>query len=147
MNRIDGTKSRRRAESSREPATGHLGANRLAADHGSAKQPEPSDPLGLVGAMVPGGNIDMLSRCFIEEFAAMGYDAEGILALFRQPQYLAIHAVYRLKGEQAVIEMIDRVISECGIFRTTETIPPDSRRATRLLQIEVPATPEEDAQP
>ncbi|HJO05049.1 MAG TPA: hypothetical protein QGG47_13870 [Acidobacteriota bacterium] len=54
----------------------------LVAAHGSAKQAEPTDPMSLVGTSVPGGDVEFLARCFIEEYAAMGYDGEQILALF-----------------------------------------------------------------
>ncbi len=45
----------------------------LVSPHGAAKQAEATDPMDLVGTMVPGGDIELLARCFVEEFAAMGY--------------------------------------------------------------------------
>ena len=98
------------------------------ATHGSAKVAEPTDPLDLVGTLVPGGEIDELARSLIEEYAAMGYDAKRILELFRQPDYLAVHSVYRIRGEDAVCRLIDGVLAECGVFRVTEvdSAPPVS---------------------
>lgn len=98
----------------------------LVADHGSSKQAEPEDPLDLVGTIVPGGDLEVLARCFIEEFAALGYNGDRLLELFRQPQYVAVHPVYRAKGEAATRRLIDNVLAQCGVFCVSESIPDES---------------------
>ena len=50
----------------------------------------------------------------------MGYGAEEILALFREPQYAAIHPAYLRLGEDAVRARIAAVLEECGVFRVTD---------------------------
>ncbi len=123
-------------------------SDELVSNFGAAKQAEPTDPLDLVGTMVPGGDVEFLARCFVEEYAAMGYDGEQILELFRQPQYVGVHPVYRAKGEGAVRALIEDVLAECGVFRVTESIieelPP---RRLKLVQIDMPGAPDEDGQP
>jgi len=133
----------------------------LVSDHGAAKQAEASDPLDLVGTVVPGGDLDLLARCFIEEYASMGYGGAQILALarcfieeyasmgyggaqilalFRDPVYVAVHPVYQSKGEEAVRGLIHDVLAECGVFRVSESFseePPHNQ--SELVQIEVPA--------
>ena len=117
----------------------------LIADHGSAKQAEPGDPLDLVGTIVPGGDLELLARCFIEEFAAMGYDGDRLLELFRQPQYVAVHPVYRAKGEAATRRLIDDVLGECGVFCVQESIPDESSFCKPgLVQIRTSNGPEDE---
>lgn len=119
----------------------------LVADHGAAKQAEPTDPMDLVGTVVPGGDVLYLARCFIEEFAAMGYGGEKILDLFRDPQYVAVHPVFRSLGEDGVRELVEQVLRECGVFRVTETVSTESEpRPSELIQIEKPCAPSEDDQ-
>ncbi len=120
----------------------------LVSNTGAAKQAEPTDPMDLVATMVPGGEVDFLARCFVEEYAAMGYDGEQILELFRQPQYVGVHPVYRAKGEQAVRALIDEVLAECGVFRVSEsTIEEPPPRRSKLIQIDIPGTPGKDGRP
>lgn len=112
----------------------------LVSDHGAAKQAEASDPLDLVGTVVPGGDLDLLARCFIEEYASMGYGGAQIMALFRDPVYVAVHPVYQSKGEEAVRGLIQDVLAECGVFQVSESFseePPHNQ--SELVQIEVPA--------
>ncbi len=112
----------------------------LVSTHGAAKQAEASDPLDLVGTVVPGGDLDLLARCFIEEYAAMGYGGAQILALFRDPVYVAIHPVYQSKGEEAVRRLIQEVLAECGVFRVSESVAEKRpHNQSELVQIEVPA--------
>jgi len=120
----------------------------LVSPHGAAKQAEATDPLDLVGTVVPGGDIEFLARCFVEEFAAMGYDGEQIFELFQQPQYVGVHPVYRAKGEEGVRRLIGEVLAECGVFRVSESIteePPPRR--SKLVQIEPPHASNEDDRP
>lgn len=126
---------------------GSLHDGELVADHGAAKQAEPTDPMDLVGTVVPGGDVLYLARCFIEEFAAMGYDGERILGLFRDPQYVAVHPVLCSIGEEGVRELIEQVLRECGVFRVTETNSTESEpQPSALIQIDKPCAPSEDDQ-
>jgi len=111
------------------------GQDNLVAPHGSQKQAEPNDPLALVGTRVPGGDIEYLLRCFIEEYAAMGLGAREILELFRQPQYAAIHPAYLRLGEQAVRATIAAVLEECGVFQVTARQTEVAAEPPRLVQI------------
>jgi hypothetical protein len=111
---------------------------RPVADHGARKQTEATDPLELKGAVVP-GNVDYLARCFIEEFAFMGRDGAAILELFRDPCYVAVHAIYRRRGEEAVRRLIDEVLAECGVLKVTVQTP-RHRRPRKLVQIEAPGS-------
>ena len=119
----------------------------LVAPHGSRKQAEPSDPMALVGTRVSGGNIDALLRCFIEEYAAMGFGAQEILAFFRQPQYASIHPAYLRLGEEAVQATIAAVLGECGVFRVKTRQAESAAEHPKLVQIGHPHSFQEDEQP
>lgn len=112
----------------------------LVADHGSHKQAEPTDPLEGMASIVPGDG-DYLARCFVEEFASMGYDGDAILELFRDPRYLAVHAIWEHRGEDEVRELVGEVLAECGVMRVTVETP-GVRRPRKVAQIEVPGDEE-----
>lgn len=112
---------------------------------GARKQTEPTDPLELVGEVVPGGDPDYLARCLAEEFAGMGRTAEEILTLFRDPGYAVPHSVYRTRGEAAVRELIREVLAECGVLRVTEPLEEPAPGCPDLVRIGCRSTPEEES--
>ncbi|MFQ5666110.1 MAG: hypothetical protein ACE5I7_06715 [Candidatus Binatia bacterium] len=70
---------------------------------------EDDDPMELVAVAVPEGTSDAMAECVVEEFAWLGYDAEHLLDLFRNPFYAGAHRIYRERGEAYVRAVIDRV--------------------------------------
>ncbi|MBI4841069.1 MAG: hypothetical protein HY803_08345 [candidate division NC10 bacterium] len=96
--------------------------------------PDPTDPQMLVGVVLPSNEeaTREMAYVFAEEFARMGFDAQGIANLFRDPFYAGAHQVYRALGAEAV----DEIVRECvGIWgRTAGTIQ------------EAPAAVQEDIQ-
>ncbi|MFI5398783.1 MAG: hypothetical protein ACHQ9S_24915 [Candidatus Binatia bacterium] len=67
------------------------------------------DPMALMGLAVPDGDADLMAECLVDEFARMGYDAEALLGLFRNPFYAGAHAIYRRQGEAYVRSIVERV--------------------------------------
>ena len=78
------------------------------------KTAEPDDPLELVGMVVPVppgyDSMAEMGRCFVEEFALMGWDRRRILRLFKSPVYAGAHAIYRARGEEFVDSLITQVL-------------------------------------
>jgi hypothetical protein len=76
------------------------------------KEFEPADPYELVGvryAVPPGVDADReLVRCFVEEFALMGWPRKRVRALFDAPRYEGAHDVLRRRGPT----LIDEVAAE-----------------------------------
>ncbi len=74
--------------------------------------PDPTDPTMLVGVVLPAAAEAMrdMAYVFAEEFARMGFDANGILRLFREPFYAGAHQAYRTLGEGAV----QGIVEECA---------------------------------
>jgi hypothetical protein len=77
------------------------------------KQVEASDPYEFTAARYPvddplEADRDM-ARCFIEEYALMGFTPGHVLRLFREPIYTGTHDVYRRRGKDFVVELIEGV--------------------------------------
>ena len=72
------------------------------------------DPLELVGCEVPleDEQLSEMAECFVEEFARMGYGAEALLGLFRNPFYHGPHSVYQARGEEYVRDLIRQTVGE-----------------------------------
>ncbi|MFN8036431.1 MAG: hypothetical protein U0V73_10890 [Acidimicrobiia bacterium] len=87
----------------------------LPGGHGRDKEFEDEDPYTLVGVRYPvpeGVDGDReLARCFVEEFALMGWPATRIRHLFTEPTYSGSYAIARRRG----MELIDDVLGE--VFR------------------------------
>lgn len=71
---------------------------------------DPEDPMALVGVRLERDPDDEalaeMARCFVEEFARMGWSGERIMRMFRNPLFRGPHQVLRAKGEGFVRELI-----------------------------------------
>jgi hypothetical protein len=74
---------------------------------------EADDPMELVGVGYP---VDIAeetdretARCIVEEYALTGFAASEILSLFATPMYGLLHAIYRRRGEQFVVDLVGSV--------------------------------------
>jgi hypothetical protein len=76
------------------------------------QEADPSDPHVLVGVSLPGGRDDVrrMAEVLVEEFAALGFEEERILRLFRHPGYVAAHRAWSELGEAE----ITRIVRECA---------------------------------
>jgi hypothetical protein len=75
-----------------------------------------NDPLELngVGLATEEDTTDAMCACFIEEFMRMGFSAERILALFRNPQYVGMSLVWQQRGEPFIREAIAEAFARWG---------------------------------
>lgn len=76
---------------------------------------EEDDPYELVAVEVPSppgydGPAEM-ARCFVEEFALIGFPPDRILRLFSSRAFAGSHAVYEERGEAFVRGLIDEVFT------------------------------------
>ncbi|RME93118.1 MAG: hypothetical protein D6766_08765 [Verrucomicrobia bacterium] len=74
------------------------------------------DPMELNGMafVTTEDTTEAMAECFIEEYLRLGYTAEQVLALFRDPFYLGVHMVLQNRGEPFVRETINRVFAMWG---------------------------------
>lgn len=73
---------------------------------------EADDPYELVGIGFPvsdsfDANAEM-GRCFIEEFAMLGYSRSFIQRMFKSPYYQGPHRVYLSHGSDFVESLLDQ---------------------------------------
>ena len=77
------------------------------------KPTEAEDPYELVGTILPSPpGYDAqgeMARCFIEEFALMGWTGQRILRLFKNPFYQGPYAIYQTRGEEFVRDIIRQI--------------------------------------
>ena len=85
------------------------------------KEAEPNDPMELVCETIP-GEAAFLAQCVIEEFALIGYGAEDLLTLFREPVYPMLNNIFRKEGEPFVRGLIEQVLAECGTLKVKTQI-------------------------
>ena len=67
------------------------------------------DPLEPTAVTLPADREEVayMGRCFVEEFARLGYRRNALLALFRTPFYQGPHLVCRQLGEEFVQGLIE----------------------------------------
>jgi hypothetical protein len=77
---------------------------------------EQDDPFALAAMSLPGeqdaASVDLMGRCFIEEFVRLGWEDAQILLLFRDPFYRGPHAVYQAKGAGFIHQLMAQVRQE-----------------------------------
>jgi len=101
--------------------------------HPAAREILPDDPMEMTGFEVP-GDPDLMLRLLVEEYARIGWNAEAIMQLARDPNYQAFHGLWRNFGETALRDRVEQVLSRCGVMRVrtiaAEPAPP-------LVQLEL----------
>ena len=82
--------------------------------------PDPQDPMMLVGVELPGGRAAQveMARCIAEEYARMGFDEEQILGLFRRPFYAGAHQALKDQGEEEIRRMVTEAVAVWGRLRS-----------------------------
>ncbi|HLN61379.1 MAG TPA: hypothetical protein VK464_07455 [Symbiobacteriaceae bacterium] len=80
-------------------------------------EPERLEMMGLSVPLESDERFADMARCFVEEFARLGYAAEGLLALFRNPFYRGPHMVYQRWGEERVRQLIEQTLDAQEVRR------------------------------
>lgn len=80
---------------------------------GADKELEDDDPFELIGVrypVEPGVDADrVLARCFVEEYALIGWTPSKVRMLFETPQFAGAHDVRRRRGPDLIEEVIAEV--------------------------------------
>ncbi len=82
-----------------------------------------------------------MCECFIEEFMRMGYSPARIESLFRNPNYIGMHLVWRKHGEQFVRDTIVELFARWGRRVNWSAEPPVPGLAQRSPCREPEAAP------
>jgi hypothetical protein len=96
----------------------------------------PEDPLELQAFEVP-GDVELMFRIVVEEFARMGWSSARIVELARDPFYQALHGLWRLHGEAEFQRRVGQIVARAGVTRVREIVAPPP---SELLQIEASST-------
>ncbi len=82
-------------------------------------EPDPEDPNLLVGVSVPGDieSIREMAAVFAEEFAALGYDEDRLIQMFRRPFHAGAHRALRLLGEPEIRRIVQESLRVWGRYR------------------------------
>ena len=103
--------------------------------------PDPADPSILVGVRL---SVDVdattdMAYVFAEEFARMGYDAERLMRLFRDPFYAGAHDAYQTLGDAEIRRIVEECVGAWGSLRVVEQDGDDAgdeAEEALLIQIE-----------
>ena len=103
--------------------------------HPATREILPDDPLEMQGFEVP-GDPELMLTLLVEEYARMGWGADAILALARDPNYQAFHGLWQFLGEEQLAARVRQVLARCGVVRvnTQETMP----ISEQLVQLDLP---------
>src|SRR6516165_4677482 len=98
--------------------------------HPLTRAVESDDPMMLHATPVPGDPDEMLNS-LIQEFAWLGWEAEAIGRLFRDPFYPVLHALWLAHGDSGIQERVDHILHQTGVmhFQTTIQEEPEAEEA------------------
>ncbi len=102
--------------------------------HSATREILPDDPLEMTGFELP-GDADLMLRMLVEDYARIGWGADAIMQLARNPNYRAFHGLRRTVGEDGLRRRVNEILSRCGVMRVKvqETEP-----TSELVQLELP---------
>jgi len=86
--------------------------------HPASREMLPEDPMDLHAFQVP-GDPEFMLRLLVEEYARIGWDADAIMSLARNPNYQGFHGLLKLYGEQALREKVSATLARTGVLRVT----------------------------
>lgn len=95
-------------------------------EHPKDRPAEPEDPFQMFAGGVA-GDPGLMLDCLVEEYSRLGYDEDGLYALFDDPLFLATHGLCDLFGPAETRERVRAVLSHCGVLRVTvHALPPEN---------------------
>ncbi len=103
--------------------------------HPATREIAPEDPMELTGVEIS-GDTDLMMRLLVEEYARMGWDADAIMGLARDPFYVGFHGLLRQFGETELRRRIGEILNRVGITRvkTIEAL----QSPEQFVQLELP---------
>ncbi len=106
--------------------------------HPATRSVAPDDPFDLNATLVA-GDVDLMFRSIVQEYAWMGWGAEPIFRLFRDPSYPALNGLWHALGDDETRSRIESVLSRTGVIHFHATVleaePDESELEFDLIQI------------
>jgi hypothetical protein len=91
-------------------------ANGVPKTHPATREMLADDPLSLHGFEVE-GDVELMLRMLVEEYARMGWGVEEIMRLACDPFYVAFHSLVRRFGVEGLRSRVEAVLSRVGVTR------------------------------
>jgi len=116
--------------------------------HPATRSVELEDPMNLHATAVP-GDPEVMLRCLVQEFAGMGWDAEQIMPLFRDPFYPALNSLWCAYGEAGIRKRVLAALRQCAVLNVAATIveePETSESEPELIELGIRTNPREPLQ-
>jgi hypothetical protein len=108
--------------------------------HPASRAVEPDDPYSLHATAVAGDPQVMLA-CFVQEYAWMGWDLEGILGLIGNSSYPALNGLLDAYGPVELRRRVGEILATVGVFRYSGVVqeaPAEADDEPELLQLGLP---------
>jgi hypothetical protein len=105
--------------------------------HPATRAVEPEDPMTLHAAEVE-GDPELMLQCVVQEYAWMGWNADQILGLFRDPSYPVLHQMRGMYGDSGIRERVNELLGQMGVFRVEGFVhesPMPEEREPELIQL------------
>jgi len=83
-------------------------------------EPDHNDPMTINGVVLedvgapPEDAVREMAECFIDEYARLGFDANRILHMFKNPGYAGPFMATNVLGAIAIRELVDLVLARWG---------------------------------
>ena len=89
--------------------------------------PDPADPMLLVGVTLPAGedSAEDMAYVFAEEFARLGFSEQRLLSLFHEPFYAGAHQALQLLGEEKIRLIVQEAAGMWGQVQYSVEEPPE----------------------
>lgn len=84
--------------------------------HPATREMLADDPLSLHGFEVE-GDVELMLRMLVEEYARMGWGVEEIMRLACDPFYVAFHGLVQRFGKEGVRSRVEAVLRRVGVTR------------------------------
>ena len=91
--------------------------------HPATREMFPDDPLEMQGSVVP-GNVNLMLRLLVEEYARLGWNLEGIMQLACNPNYTSFHCLLQAMGAERLRREVAAILARCGVLRVREQVAP-----------------------
>ena len=107
--------------------------------HPANRPVEPEDPMSLHATSVA-GDPEIMLQCLVHEYAWLGWDADHILGLFRDPFYPALNNLLQQLGEDRIRQRLHEILSSLGILHFEEVLQDDgdAKDETQMVELGVP---------
>ena len=77
-------------------------------------EPDATDPMELVGHAMPDdpGALDRMAEAVVDEYVRVGFGAEQLMPMFRDPFYALMHSIWCERGDAWCAALVERTAAQ-----------------------------------